>query len=254
MVGPGGQVVWVWDNAHDIVAALMVEASVGLRFGAEILHGWSVCASVGDLAITLQPASSSEAEELLALLSRVRTLIASRGEFTRADLTDWSVLDGLNVSDGHLRTDLRAADCLLDVVSAFEALVRGDLDEPPDSGDRPIVGAPGVRAVIRAPVQAPGPEERARRRAEPFHFIVRDAFVITGRGTVAIGFITSGVVHTGDELEFLHGDTRRIIRCRGVETVNRKPYRNPPDLGLVISDVEPADITAGDVLRTPAPE
>jgi hypothetical protein len=85
----------------------------------------------------------------------------------------------------------------------------------------------------------------------PLRFVVRDAFTIS-RGTLLVGFMQSGVVRSGDEIELIGAIGSRMLRCLGVEMVNRKPYRTPPDLGILVSDLLPADVVAGDVIRSPA--
>lgn len=88
------------------------------------------------------------------------------------------------------------------------------------------------------------------RVSEPFRFVVREAFKMSRRGTLVVGYVTAGVVHTGDELELVHGEMTRRVQCRGVEMVNRQPLRHPPDLGLVVSDISPEEVSAGDVLQS----
>ena len=251
--GPGGRLLWVWDNAHDVVVADMVKQSVGLAsFDEDRVHDWRVCASVGDLAIALDPKSSVELSDLLALLTRVRETVAARGDVERADLVGWSVLDGVDVSGGFLRTDRLEVACLLDVVDAFEGVLSGDLADPPEGGWW-LVGAPGGRDILRPKPSHSFAADHARSGGEQFRFIVREAFTITGRGTVVMGFVDAGRIHVGDDLALVHDDTARIVRCRGVEMVNRKPYRSPPDLGLLIPELAPTDVRAGDVLRSAQP-
>lgn len=97
--------------------------------------------------------------------------------------------------------------------------------------------------------------EPSRRAADPpAQFTVRGSFHLTGRGTVALGFTTSGVAHTGDWLKWTSttGD-RRTARCIGVELINQRPLLNPPSIGLLVSDVEPADFVEGMIISVSRP-
>src|ERR1700746_990800 len=57
-----------------------------------------------------------------------------------------------------------------------------------------------------------------RDKEKPFLMPVEDVFTITGRGTVATGKIESGVVNTGEEVEFIGiQETKLKSTCTGVE-------------------------------------
>jgi len=97
--------------------------------------------------------------------------------------------------------------------------------------------------------------EPSRRAADPpAQFTVRGSFHLTGRGTVALGFTTSGVAHTGDWLEWTSaaGD-RRTARCIGVAVINQRPLLNPPSIGLLVSDAEPTDFDEGTIISVSRP-
>jgi selenocysteine-specific translation elongation factor len=89
--------------------------------------------------------------------------------------------------------------------------------------------------------------------AEPFHMRVDACFTITGRGTVVVGEVLSGIVRTGDALVLEHAGTERTVTCRGVEmiSVNRSRDGAPTyaPIGLLLHDVEKFDPVDGDLVR-----
>ena len=52
----------------------------------------------------------------------------------------------------------------------------------------------------------------------PLRLVVSGVFTITGRGTVAVGIAEQGRVQPGDRVEVIHGATRTITTCHGLET------------------------------------
>jgi elongation factor Tu len=86
---------------------------------------------------------------------------------------------------------------------------------------------------------------------EPLRFVVRDAFIITGRGTVAAGYIETGRVRTGDEVEWVREDEARRVRVLAVEFIRQVPIQDPPTMGLIVSDLTPSDLQPGDIFRSP---
>ncbi len=87
-----------------------------------------------------------------------------------------------------------------------------------------------------------------------FHFRIEAADASTGRGTVIVGIITAGIVRVGDSLDFHHAGATRAVSCRGVEFADdvRRSRELPPLFGLLIPDLEPADVSAGDELSSPS--
>jgi translation elongation factor EF-Tu-like GTPase len=88
---------------------------------------------------------------------------------------------------------------------------------------------------------------------ESFRFEVTAVFTITGRGTVAAGVVESGVVCIGDVVEVRHGDGRRLARCAGVELMTSRPPKSPRQIGLLLPDLELADICPGDIIVSTSP-
>jgi hypothetical protein len=68
-----------------------------------------------------------------------------------------------------------------------------------------------------------------------------------------VGIITAGIVRVGDPLDLHHAGWTRAVSCRGVEFANvlRRSRQLPPLIGLLIPDLEPPDVPAGDELTSP---
>jgi translation elongation factor EF-Tu-like GTPase len=87
-----------------------------------------------------------------------------------------------------------------------------------------------------------------------FRFTVEDVFVITGRGTVVTGRVEVGTVSVGDVLEWVHPDgTARSTTVSAIEAFRKKLDTAGVGemIGLLLRDVERADIPAGTVLSRP---
>lgn len=140
--------VWVWDNAHDIVVARMVEAAKGVT-GVEAgrIDDWRVWASIRDYGFHLAACTDTERVALGIVLSRVRATIEAHGDIVKKDLVGWSVLAGVEVSGGFLRVERLPVAALLDVVAGFEDLIAGRL-APDPPGRAWLLGAPEGRATL----------------------------------------------------------------------------------------------------------
>lgn len=140
--------VWVWDNAHDIVVARMVEAAEGITAIDEArIDDWRLWASISDYAFTLAACAHSERDALGIVLARARVAIEAHGDVVKRDLVGWSVLAGVEVSGGFLRVERLPVAALLDVVAGFEDLIASRL-APDPSGAAWFLGAPGGRTTI----------------------------------------------------------------------------------------------------------
>ena len=140
--------VWVWDNAHDIVVARMVEAAEGVAgISAAWIDDWRLVASISDHALSLAACSDAERSALGVVMDRARAAIEVHGDVVKKDLVGWSVFAGLEVSDGFLRVERLPVAALLDVVSAFEALIAGRFTPDPPSAAW-FLGSPGGRTTI----------------------------------------------------------------------------------------------------------
>lgn len=149
-----GRFVWVWDNAHDIVVARMVEAAQRLTgINAAWIDEWRLVASISDYALALASCSGTERAALGIVLSSARSAIEVHGDVVKKDLVGWSVLAGVEVSGGFLRVERLPVAALLDVVAGFQDLVAGRFPADPP-GAAWFVGSPGGRTTIgmRRPV------------------------------------------------------------------------------------------------------
>ena len=84
-----------------------------------------------------------------------------------------------------------------------------------------------------------------------FHFRIEAVHV--RRGRVIVGIITAGIGRAGDPLDPYHAGWMRAVSCRGVEFAGdmRRSRELPPLTGLLIPDLEPSDVSAGDELASP---
>jgi hypothetical protein len=140
--------VWVWDNAHDIVVARMVEAAEGVTgIGATEIDNWRLVASISDHALSLSACTDAERVALGVVLSRARAAIEAHGDIVKKDLVGWSVLAGVEVSDGFLRVERLPVAALVDVVAGFADLIAGRFTpDPPEAVW--LLGAPSGRRTI----------------------------------------------------------------------------------------------------------
>jgi translation elongation factor EF-Tu-like GTPase len=95
----------------------------------------------------------------------------------------------------------------------------------------------------------------------PFVLNVETAFRITGRGTVIMGVIEHGVLHTGDHLELIQPSGTgaappQRFQCLGVDPAPRVTGRDPalgyPIAIFVAPGIEPDTIRPGARLRAAA--
>ena len=85
----------------------------------------------------------------------------------------------------------------------------------------------------------------------PFRLTVEDVFVIQGRGTVATGRVELGAVSVGEVVEWTQPDGRTMsASVSGLEAfrTSLKTAGAGEMIGLLLRDVERADIPAGTVL------
>jgi hypothetical protein len=78
-------------------------------------------------------------------------------------------------------------------------------------------------------------------------FIVRESFSISGGGTCVGGYVSSGVVHTGDRLAWFDGVSDRHGVCHGVAPVRTVPMLTPT-VALTIPATQPIDFSEGTMI------
>ena len=83
---------------------------------------------------------------------------------------------------------------------------------------------------------------------EPFVFDLTDCFTIRGRGTVVVGEIASGSVHTGDQLDLVHDGITRPTKCLGVEMGHGRDPQGKTFhfIGLLLEGVDAFEVKPGD--------
>ena len=76
----------------------------------------------------------------------------------------------------------------------------------------------------------------------PFSFVVDDVFTITGRGTVLVGIVKAGSVHTGDNVTVTVDSQQIPAWIKGIEAFRRKrDYANAGEqAGLLVESHDPA--------------
>ena len=82
-----------------------------------------------------------------------------------------------------------------------------------------------------------------------------DAFTLTGRGTVVIGPVVSGVVHSGDRVEIWDGETLVATANADVGGVRKldKNGQPIPHVALLFRELSVGLLRSGQVVRRPAP-
>ena len=91
--------------------------------------------------------------------------------------------------------------------------------------------------------------------ADSLRFIVRRSFTLSGRGTVALGYIETGAVQVGDELVLLHDDERRTVTCEGIGggvRVRDWNLSDPAPILLMLPELQPEQLAPGDVIVSAA--
>jgi translation elongation factor EF-Tu-like GTPase len=88
--------------------------------------------------------------------------------------------------------------------------------------------------------------------ARPLRFEIEDVFFITGRGTVATGKVSSGILSVGDAVEVVRADGTRIgATVTGVEAFRKKVTSAEPGemVGVLLDTVTRHDLARGDTLE-----
>ena len=86
---------------------------------------------------------------------------------------------------------------------------------------------------------------------EPFRLRVEQSFKITGRGTTVFGVIEQGVLHVGEEVRLVRGDSGGPVAvCLGIDAAPRyvRDDGQPYKIGLIVPAFDAADVHAGDLI------
>jgi len=86
-----------------------------------------------------------------------------------------------------------------------------------------------------------------------FRMTVEDVFSIKGRGTVVTGRIETGTVRVGDEITIQGRNGEKRIIVSGIEMFRKTMNQagTGDNVGLLLKDVDRADVQQGDVLIPP---
>lgn len=102
-----------------------------------------------------------------------------------------------------------------------------------------------------APIVAAGESLTAATSATSFQ--VEDVFTITGRGIVATGAVTSGVLRVGDPVVILReGVPVSSTEVTGVEMFRKKATEATPGVNVGLLLRGKVDVARGDVIRPAA--
>jgi selenocysteine-specific elongation factor len=148
------------------------------------------------------------------------------------------------------KADLVDADILELVRLEVDELVAGSfLEGAPAVAVSSVTGA-GLDELRKAlaKIAAAVPEKNA---AGHFRLPIDRVFSVKGFGTVATGTLISGSIHKEQEVELYPAGRR--LRVRGVEVHGSKAERAVAGqrTALNLADIEPAELTRGDVLSEP---
>ncbi|MFD3506511.1 hypothetical protein [Nocardia sp. NPDC058666] len=87
---------------------------------------------------------------------------------------------------------------------------------------------------------------------EQFRFHVDAVFTVTGRGTVAAGYIESGEVTAGDQLQVVraNGQEGPSAVCLAIDGFTRRDAQpgQPAQVGIVFRELQISDFEPGDVI------
>lgn len=88
--------------------------------------------------------------------------------------------------------------------------------------------------------------------ARPFLLPIEDVFFITGRGTVATGTVSTGILTVGDAVQVHKADgTRVAATVTGIETFRKTQTSAHPGqmIGVLLDSVTRHDLARGDTLE-----
>ena len=118
-------------------------------------------------------------------------------------------------------------------------------------GDTSDIGVPSVQKLIETlDTYVPEPERPVDGN---FLMPIEDVFTISGRGTVVTGRIETGIVNTGDPLEFVGIKETSETTCTGVEMFRKSldEGRAGENCGVLLRGVERDAVERGQVLAKP---
>ena len=82
-------------------------------------------------------------------------------------------------------------------------------------------------------------------------FVVGDVFTISGKGTVAVGTVTGGVFHVGDEVVIVRGSTEIPSVITGIEQFRKTcdSVSEGANAGLLLRNIDRKQIGRNDIIK-----
>ena len=82
-------------------------------------------------------------------------------------------------------------------------------------------------------------------------FVVGDVFTLTGRGNVAVGTVTGGVFHVGDEVVIVRGGTEIPSVILGIEQFRKvcESVSEGANAGFILKDIDRKQIGRNDIIK-----
>ena len=157
------------------------------------------------------------------------------------------------ISDNsHLICDLGADD--IDIVELMMAIETEFSLEIPHSAAEQLRTFSQTRdylAVVEF-IHAPT-RDASHLLNEPFLMAIEDVFSIKGRGTVATGRVSQGMIRTGDQVEIVGLSQTRTTVAMGIEMFRKllDTGYTGDNIGVLLKDVLRDDIERGHVLAAP---
>ncbi|MGQ0843951.1 MAG: hypothetical protein ACT4QF_07425 [Sporichthyaceae bacterium] len=141
---------WAFDDAFAVWLAMLIESVADpTESFAERLEDWKVATGVPDFGMTVRRLDAESTTQLASAAGRAREVAAATGDVPVERLREWSLVDGLTVSDGFSRYgDAVALARILEVADGFLALMDGSFPDDPIDGAW-FLGTGDGWAVIR---------------------------------------------------------------------------------------------------------
>lgn len=82
-------------------------------------------------------------------------------------------------------------------------------------------------------------------------FVVDDVFTISGKGIVAVGTVTGGVFHVGDEVVIVRGGTETPSVITGIEQFRKTcdSVSEGANAGLLLKNIDRKQIGRNDIIK-----
>jgi hypothetical protein len=133
----GDRGFWALDDAFAVWLAYLVE-SIGdatASLAEQRDTHWKVATGVPDFGMTVKGLDAESRTQLKAAAIRARDVAAAMGDVPESRLREWSLAEGLTVSDGFSRSgDAVPVSRILEVADGFVDLMDGSFPDDPVEG------------------------------------------------------------------------------------------------------------------------